>query len=163
MDKLRKIGLWIWYNKERMVLAIMFIALCYQLYKVWNPEPPEKTKVFVPASMETEGKVEIPQPPSPPRRNSPASITSLLGNPFTRMTGAARENAGGEESIKLLRIIKWSDGTLRAELQDSRERDYFKEGESFGTYEVLSINQEAGEVEVYSAESNKRLKLSVNK
>lgn len=162
MDKLRKIGLWIWYNKERMVLAVMFIALCYQVYKVWNPEPIENTTFPPPPDPDPEGKVDIPQPPPPLPPNPWSEPTNLLRNPFTRVGGASGGTTQGEEDIKLLRIIPWRDGTLRAELQSSRERgDYFAEGESFDTYEVLSIDEAAGTVEVWSAKSNKRLTLSI--
>lgn len=163
VDKLRKIGLWIWYNKERMVLAIMFIALCYQVYKVWNPEPPQAGKIFGPPDPDPEGKVDIPQPLPPLSQNPDAEINDLLRNPFSRVGGTAGPTERAETTIRLLRIIEWRDGTLRAELQDQRERDYFAEGESFGTYEVLSIDRDAGTVEVYSAESNKRIVLNLER
>ena len=37
MDKLRKIGLWFWYNKERMVLLVMLVVLAYRVYGVLYP------------------------------------------------------------------------------------------------------------------------------
>jgi hypothetical protein len=143
-----------------MVLVIMLIALCYQIYKVWNPEPPPPPPNHPPASTDVADKVDIPQPPPPKPLNTPEDITSILKNPFTRMTGTA-EVTTTEENIELLKIIVWSDGSLRAQLRTSQDTGYYKEGEAFSTFEVLSIDQEAGTVEVYSAESNRRLTLSV--
>lgn len=141
----------------------MFIALCYQVYKVWNPEPPEVPKIHRPPATEVGDAVVIPQPPPPLGTRPRAETSSLLRNPFTRIGGGTGDSSRDDQEIRLLRIIKWSDGSLRAELQDARERDYFAEGESFGTWEVISIDQEAGSVEVYSAESNKRLTLTLGR
>ena len=40
MDKLQKAGVWLWYNKERMVLIAMLVTLGYRGYQVFSPPPP---------------------------------------------------------------------------------------------------------------------------
>jgi hypothetical protein len=146
-----------------MVLAIMFVALCYQVFKVWNPEPPPPPPVHRTATTDVEGAVEIPEPPPVGRPWEGEDTNELRKNPFTRMTGSVTTSEGSDEKIQLLKIIVWSDGSLRAELKTPQEKGYFQEGEAFSTYEVLSIDKEAGTVEVFSAETNKRLTLSVEK
>lgn len=43
MDKLRKIGEWMWQNKERLVLAVLIAFFCYRLYGVVYPEKVDET------------------------------------------------------------------------------------------------------------------------
>jgi hypothetical protein len=165
VDKLRKIGLWVWFNKERMVLAVMLVALGFQVYKVWNPEEPEVVVHKPPArpALTEQAQVQIPAPPPPISPPPPSPPGAFADNPFSRYTGGARERETEGVNVRVLRIREWHDGSYRAELRHGAERGWYGEGESFGTFEVLRIDPESQTVEIYSSELNRRVQLSVGR
>ena len=117
MDKLRKIGSWFWYNKERMVLAVMVIVLAYRVYgivyppesEVWPRIPVPQTEL--PQTDEEKQALGLPSsPPIPPTDGLPGPYTSLYEkNPFWYHASQAqtkdKEGVNAEDlNIELLDI-----------------------------------------------------------
>ena len=172
MGKLLKIRDWVWRNKELMVLIVLVLSLCYQVYKVVYPEKPEEL-VRRPLP-----KPEIPQewpggpeaPPYLPEMAEKMPYDALLrANPFTVFGGAVEESPdraveSSESTAVLYKIMTWKEGRYRAELGTSTGRKkYCEEGDTFGegddTYQVLSINADAKTVEVVSEKAGRTLVL----
>ena len=73
LEQLRKVGDWLWRNKEKMVLAGLVLVLIYQVYKVkFAPtEAEENGPLFVPPSGTVSSTiVELPPPPPAARRGA---------------------------------------------------------------------------------------------
>lgn len=172
MDKLRKVVEWIWLHKEQMVLGVMVIVLCWHVYKVVNPEPPEPPAVHPrPRSLEVselepEDRELLglppppPPPPEPPRYSDWQSLKTK--NPFT-VTGAVGDAPPTEDrpDISLLSIMKWRDGSLRAQIRTASTTDWYGEGDQFESYQLLGIDEEAQTVEIYSEKFRKRFTYAV--
>ena len=59
-------------------------------------------------------------------------------------------------NVRLIRIIKWNDGKYRAEIQSglSDKSHFFKPGEVFEIYKVMSIDPDMNTVTLYSSTSD---------
>lgn len=92
MDKLRKVGDWIWRNKERVFFAIMVLILVVRIYLVFNPPPPRPFPNFPPANRNLPADLTpVPTPTPPPEPDIMASTERLLNdNPFNA-TGATQQ------------------------------------------------------------------------
>ncbi len=152
MDKVRKIAARLWYNKERMVLAIMVALLCWNVYKVMYPPPPAKqTDYTLPKGEVTD--VDLPTPPKPfvPRMPQQWDV-AFTPNPFWYFSGQKAEGGGDKErqdaGISLLRIKQVGD-TWRAQLKTTRTA-WYDEGEQFESFELLKIHPDEGTCEVNS-------------
>jgi len=153
---LQKTGVWIWNQKEKMVLVVLVCVFGFRVYQVVSgppPAPPEPKKT-------TGAPEEDPELPGPrPDKSAKADFQSLIQrNPFSvyGVSAAGSEDRDGEPRIDLtlLRIVPWNDGTYRAEIvssRDSRARRY-EEGEPFEGYRVESIDPAGNTVTVYSSE-----------
>jgi len=162
MDKLRKIGTWFWYNKERMVLLVMVVVLAYRVYGVVYPgAPPVWPHIPVPQTALPENAEErqtlgLPgELPLPPLAGLPGVYTSLYQrNPFWYYSGQGQQQDSGEVSaedlnIQLVDIQSASTGP-RARLRTIRTTDWYSEREQFEEFELVSIDMETRTVVVYS-------------
>lgn len=169
MDKVRKIAISLWENKERAVLGVMVIFLAYRGYVLINPpEPPEPPPPVRPSPT---GEVEVPEPDfSPPDVERPQYDRDALvrrnpfwTNPYRRDPAAEREQRERPErpevEITLDRITEMPDGSYRARLSRGRSRSTVEEGDTFQGYEVLRIDGEDGSVELYHEETRELLRL----
>lgn len=162
MDKLQKIGSWIWYNKERMVLVVMVLVLAYRVYQVLNPPPPKQWAM--PATPRTElpddpvareplGLPSAP-PPRPPMTLPGDYVSFYERNPFWYHSGTSGQDGGQEVrtedlNIHLLNVQTGADGSPRARLR-GRTTGWYSNGEQFEEFEVLEINPDTDTVVVYS-------------
>ena len=171
-SKLRKGGIWVWNQKEKMVLFALLIFLCYRVYVVLI-SPPDllaQGSDGVPGS----GKSTGTTPTKPPATATPAKLPAappqlpvleraddwkplVRQNPFTiygMMQGTAKTGGTTEETIDVVlnRILKWRDGTYRAEMTTkvSGRPKYYKEGEPFESYKLMSIDAANGTVTIFS-------------
>ena len=171
MDKLRKIGSWFWYNKERMVLAVMVIVLAYRVYgivyppesEVWPRIPVPQTDL--PQTDEEKQALGLPSsPPIPPTDGLPGTYTSLYEkNPFWYHASQAqtkdKEGVNAEDlNIELLDIQDVS-GKPRARLRTIRTTKWYSEGEQFEEFELVQINVETQTVVIYSERYSQRFEL----
>ncbi len=170
MEKIRKIAIWLWDNKERAVLGVMVIFLGYRVFVMINP--PEPAPVAQPARPQPSGEVQVPEPElTPPQPDRPSYDPDALvsRNPFwTRGGGAAqpgardrRQEREDEIDISLDRINRMADGGYRARLSRGRSRSTVQEGDTFQGYLVLSIDGEDGPVELFNEETGDIVQLQL--
>lgn len=164
MDKLQKIGNWIWYNKERMILVVMVLVLAYRVYEVLNPPPPRQwpplasPRTQLPDDEESRQMLGLPgSPPPRPGIALPGDYVSFFdNNPFWYHSGTARQDTGADTrgadlNIQLL-DVQVVRGTPRARLSTPGGRPaWYDENEQFANqYELQRIDPETGTVVVYS-------------
>ncbi len=162
VDKLRKLGIWFWYNKERMVLLVMVAVLAYRVYGVMYPPEPEQWPFIpvpltdLPQSAEERQALGLPGDlPLPPTSGLPGVYTSLHErNPFWYYSGSTQQKGGEEGSAEALNIqlldIQVAAGEPRARLKTIRTTDWYSEREQFEEFELVSIDVETQTAVVYS-------------
>ncbi|NLV43011.1 MAG: hypothetical protein GXY07_00765 [Candidatus Hydrogenedentes bacterium] len=172
MDKLRKIGSWFWYNKERMVLIIMVIVLAYRVYGVISPaEPPSWPPIPIPQTELPETEEErqalgMPGlPPLPPTDGLPGTYTSFYErNPFWYYSDGDDDDdddkAIGSEDLNIM-LLKIQDvgGKPRAQLRTTSTTKWYSEGEKFEEFELVSIDPETESVVIYSERYSRQFTL----
>ena len=143
-----------WYFKERLILVVVVIALCYCVYRVVYPPPlPEIGRLPRP----TEDISGVEAPPVPPEvslLSLPESYTLTSKNPFWYYSGAPKrdeKDALREQilnSIHLLSVRKAGD-TKKAKIQTNATR-WYDEGSKFEQFELREVNIEDQSCVVYS-------------
>lgn len=181
-SKIRKVGLWAWNQKEKMFLAALLIVLCFRVYMLLaNPPgvtaeqtPPKAPLHSTKTPGTTEGSMmvsanDVPEPPPRPVLERPDDFRPLVRqNPFT-IYGAA---TGGKSSsdaegdtidVTLNNIVKWNDGTYRAELTTkvTGKPKRYKAGEEFENYKLMSIDPQNKTVTIYSTALGKTVELKM--
>jgi len=175
VDKIRKFGRWVWYNKERMVLVTVFVILLYRVYVVMYPPPPPVDKVLRPpdanidlASLPPEAVPPQPgpKPPGPP----PGNYTDLYKrNPFKYDTSGTdygderdrKDVTPADLGLELL-AIREVNGRWRVQLNTrSVKRRWYDDGEQFEEYEVVQISPEDKSAVIYATKYNKRFTLTL--
>lgn len=172
-SQLRKAGVWLWNQKEKMFLAALLIVLCFRVYLVLSPaqastktpEPPKKTAA-APGKLSPDN---VPDPePRPVAERSEDFRPLVRQNPFTIWSIAATGNSttGSEEEtidVTLNNIVKWRDGSYRAELTTkvSGKSKWYKEGEPFENYKLMSIDSANKIVQIYSSAHDKTFELKI--
>ncbi|MBI4557397.1 MAG: hypothetical protein HY706_07435 [Candidatus Hydrogenedentes bacterium] len=170
MDKVLKIGNWIWLNKERMVLGIMVVILGWQVYIVVNP-PKDENDNFVaspPGNVSPPADQGPPSPSNPPPPPAAGEWSSLVrSNPWWVYAQPLTGEGGGKQDdqnpgVILLDIQQMSNGEHRARLQTVRPR-WYREGESFESFRLERINAEEQTVVVYSEKHGRRLTIPMQR
>jgi hypothetical protein len=170
VTQLRKIGTWIWLNKERMFLAALVVVLCYRVYLVVYPPAPEAdVRITMPRNPQNVAPEELSEitPGTPPAAPPPfirETWRSLyVRNPFTYYAAeGGGETAGAEElNISLLDIQILPNGKERARIRTSSTVKWYTEGEKFEQFELLEIDPDAQTAVVYSEQLAKRLDLEI--
>ena len=169
MQKLLNISKWIWANKERMILIVMLCLLGYKVYEVVK-DPGEiefKSPPTVSTVLNEEKKelLELPPMPIAPPIRAPEDWTSLYrNNMFWYYSGASKQSDATTEEqadITLVRIRTMPNGAVLAQLQTSSDTRWYREGDVFQQYEVLSIDPDAQTCEVRSERLGRVLTLTV--
>jgi hypothetical protein len=184
-SKIRKVGVWVWNQKEKMFLAALLLVLCFRAWVVlFNPpdvsaigasptpappaaaKPPAGKPGAVPAKLTADN---VPDPPARPVQERPEDFRPLVRqNPFTIygvMMGGTKSQGSDEETIDvtLNSIVKWGDGTYRAELTTkvSGKSKRYKEGEVFENYKLMTIDPKNKSVTIYSSAHDKTFELKL--
>ncbi|NIA16366.1 MAG: hypothetical protein GWP08_20085 [Nitrospiraceae bacterium] len=152
MNKLRNLGIKIWYNKERIVLVVLIGVLCLNVYRLLNPpkEPPEKRHTHPRGGPVELDPLDMPEPPKIPPLKSWNSI--YTPSPFWYQTsgdGDSQSKDNPAADIKLLKIAKVRD-KYRAQIQTRSLKGWYNEGDPFESYELISIDPDNGTCEVRS-------------
>lgn len=174
MDKLQKLGAWLWRNKERMVLIVMVAVLAYRVYGIFNPPQEEawarlpQPRLELPSDPEERQELGLPNmPPMPDPSTMPGVYTTLYDrNPFWYYSGQ-KESSGAEQiSVEDLNIqlvdIQTVKDRPRARLRTARTVKWYSENEQFEEFEVTSIDAESETVVVYSQRYSKSFTLEKN-
>ena len=181
LSQLRKAGLWVWNQKEKMVLVALLAFLCFRVYVVLNPVSAEDLDAQPAPAKETTKKppvappggpaitsANVPEPPLRPQVQRAEDYKPLVRqNPFTiygAMLGTNTRGEVAEETIDvtLNKIIKWRDGTYRAELMTKTARPkFYAEGEPFESYKLMDIDVTGNTVTIYSTAQEKTYTLKV--
>jgi len=140
-----------------MFLLVMLVILVWRVYKVMNPEKVEDPPVAAPstsvgAAFPATAKPGVP--PEPGELPPPWDFSSLwTRNPFTvysdtnKTSGTNNDKA---DDIELLDIQKKGGAAPTVKLRYGNTQKWHKEGDSFVSYKLLSINVEEKTCEVYS-------------
>jgi len=165
LDRIRKIGIWFWWNKEKFVLLILVGILGYRVYVILYPPPPEKEEVHSPPRKEVPDELKPPMPPLKPAPLIPGTYASLWrDNPFwyfsgetkgSQTTGTITEKDLG---ITLLNIRQVGD-KWRAQLRTRSTTKWYDEGEEFEQFILEQINPDDGSVVIYSEQYGRRFTL----
>lgn len=169
MDKVYKLGVWLWRNKERIVLAVLVVFLCTRAYRVVMGAEPEPPKVHPPvkSDLPEEWPDAPPKPPVPPPIPRPPKESLIRSNMFT-VYGRPVEEGRTEEvtveslGVRLVRIVPWKDNEYRAELlTKGRRAKRYKEGEQFENFRLVRIDPADNSVEIWSEQFGRSFTLRV--
>ena len=155
MDKLRKIGEWLWKIKEKIVLCALVIVLCVRVYGVAVKSPPVMPDYRMPkARWEPPEGAMPPSWPDPPDR--PDTTKLQENNPFT--TRSLRRDSDDmnvqdtRPNLTVLKIQQTPKGP-RVEIRTQTVRPkWYEEGEPFESFEIIRIDVENLTVDIYSEE-----------
>lgn len=147
------------------MLAIMVIILCYRVYQVVHPPPATDggdsfrfPGDMLPADVETPG---MPPPvPGPP--DSENWTTLWRANPFIYVKpGRGRTVKPGEPDVdlKLLNIQQSADGSYIAWIRSPGRKGWYKEGEAFESYELMTIDADVECVWVFAEEVGRNVEI----
>jgi hypothetical protein len=163
LNNLRKIGLWLWYAKEKIILGVVILALGYSIYSALNPEPVPPVRASNPSSTLTDPP---PAPPArPPRLPETDPQVLVQNNPFTVQGGGPavatqREQAEETGPDITLRGIRESGGREVAELATSGRRQLKAEGDTVDGYRVQRIDADDNTVTLRSEEDGSTFTLN---
>jgi hypothetical protein len=170
-SQLRKVGIWMWNQKEKMFLAALLIVLCFRVYVVLAGVNPgdQGTPTAVPPVMSRMDPGSVSDPPPRPIPQRAEDYRPLVRqNPFTiwavGATGQSSQDAEGDTiDVTLNNIVKWSDGAYRAELTTkvTGKSKRYKEGEVFENYKLMSIDVANKSVTIYSSAHDKTFELKI--
>ena len=173
-SQLRKAGAWLWNQKEKMFLAALLIVLCFRVYLVLSPaqassKTPDPAKKGATAANNKMSPENVPDPGPRPASERAEDFRPLVRqNPFTIWSIAAtgKSTSGSDEEtidVTLNNIVKWRDGGYRAELSTkvSGKSDWYKEGEVFENYKLMTIDPTNKIVQIYSTAHDKTFELKM--
>ena len=181
-SKIRKAGLWVWNQKEKMFLGALLVVLCFRVYVVLinppdvngDPNPPDLIdKPPLPAPSDQTGGFAspdaVPDPPARPIAERAEDYRPMVRqNPFTIWSlgaqgSGASDTEGDSIDVNLINIVKWNDGTYRAELSTKvvTKPKRYKEGEVFENYKLMSIDPGNKSVTIYSSAHDKTFELKI--
>jgi hypothetical protein len=158
MDKMRKFFEWLWLSKERFVLAAMVLVLCWNLYRVVYPEKLTELPTHRPPSRTFEDEPLNTTPLAPAQTQDWASV--YTPNPFWALSGKSNkdDDKNVDAGITLLEVRKVKD-KARAKLQTESAARWYDEGESFESFELMSVDLEAKTCQVRSERLGKVITL----
>lgn len=168
MNWLRKIGNWLWLNKERMVLAVMVAVLVFRVYQVLNPPPLQVGKPYrIPGSPEDGIGPGLPPPPPPPE------LTDDWSRLWRRViwrwdalqgAGGPGDNQGSNATlnISLVQLREITPGDWRARIRTQSRTSWYELGEQFEQYTLMEIEpgeDGAGCVTIFSDPEQRNVRL----
>jgi hypothetical protein len=153
VDKLRKFGEVLWLNKERLILVAMVAVLCFQVYKVLNPEVKAAGEVTMPPTDDVSGLDPQPAlPPDKPRLTISGDYVSLFRrNPFWYFSGKKQGNTTSNTEEVGIQLVDIQDtGTRqRARLRTATTTKWYDINEPFEQYKLISVDVSGQSAVVY--------------
>ena len=145
-------------NKEKILLGVLVLVLCFRVYKVVYPPEVEPYEIPAPPAGEIRDltKIGLGEPPPMPALMERIPPTALVkSNPFT-VYGSTVGSADPDRRPQLwfVGLRPWGEGEWRAEITtnpNARPKRY-REGEEFESYRLERIDVENEEITVYSQE-----------
>jgi len=165
VNKFRKIARWFWLSKERMVLGVMVIVLCFRVYQVLYPPPDIAGDIFLPPGNSLPLDVKTPgTPPRIPPNIEPENYTLLwMRNPFIWVEPGKRrlltDGSIQEVDLELLRLQAVGDGWTVQIRSAANTKKWYREGDRFESYQLLSIDPDAECVTVFAEEVQRRTEI----
>ncbi len=166
MNKLRKLGEALWYNKERIVLGVMVCILLWHVYGIFNPKEEAEPQQFrSPSGENIQGAVaKLVAATDPPEERPVGQWEGIYTpNPFWALSAqastASRTSSSSSDNISLINIQRGPGGKWRAQLKTPSVTKWYDEGESFESFRLMKIDPQSNSVEVHSERSGKTLKL----
>ena len=149
IEKLRKLGAWVWRSKERIVLAILVVVLAYRIYEVRYGQGPEETSAagstpIYPSEAYPTDKL----PPPPPDMAGPSvPVPILTRNPLDWTAGSTSTGQGPETTNIVLVNLGGSESNPRVRIRfgdDLRRSPWMRpdQWDSDRRYRVVSIDLE---------------------
>ena len=150
MNRLRKIGQWFWRNKERMVLAVLVVILCFRIYRMLNPIPDETAEAVPPSRAGNQLPLDAERPPLPLPLEAVYEVDDWSSlsrrNPFfwSNVTGSGEVSVDGvPQDLKVVRIRETRDGVFSAQIRTQSSTKWYNEGDEFEIYTLQRIDAEA--------------------
>lgn len=170
MSTLRKIGQWLWLNKERILLFAMVMILVVRVYMVVYHTNTGSNLLITPPSSDPARLSQAKRPgvpPSMPAVPPPVDWSSLwVRNPFTTLS-ANVESSGGTNEGKALNIalldIQVNNGKPIAKLHYGNATEWHRVGDAFTSFKLTNINPDDRTCEVYSEKEGKYVTLKSKK
>jgi hypothetical protein len=168
MNFLRKIGKWCWDKKERMILVLMLAFLGYRIYTVLYVAESDTSKTFVAPSTDP-SKIEdrYGDPPRIIKGSDSADIAPLVRRSLfiyesPGKSSGGNDNLSDEDSrLQVLMILEKPDGAHKAQISTGGKKTLLAEGESFESYQLVSIDIEEQACVIYSENSAKEIVVKV--
>lgn len=152
MNQLRKFGAWLWLNKERMILGVLVLFLCYRVYVIMGEvdfDEGEGPDINPPRAG---GFVDRPQTPPPIPRVPPGGAVASLANKNLLSYVAGLETNSEDEIVTGLTLISIgeSNGEPNARIRSrgGRRTRSKKEGDKVGGWIIERIREEEDSVDV---------------
>lgn len=166
MDKLRKIGPWLWESKERIVLLAMIAVFAHRVWLVANPQDnvPDLPVIQVPRDAVEPTVSAPPLEPTPPPPPPPiADLTRR--NMFwvysrDAAAGDTQQATRQELNLRLENIVRQPDGRVQARMRTNT--GYWVEaGDRFETFTLREVNIDEGFVVVFSENLGEEVRLDL--
>jgi hypothetical protein len=175
-DKLRKIGRFIWNNKERLILAGLLAYLVYRVYLVLQAVPEEQVLIHpvhnaiperIMAELEESGDLPpVPPPPAPAPYPYGQYASLVRTNPFY-MHATTAAAGGGQETqqwdVAVLDVQEPIPGKRRARIRHGTSTAWYDEGDSFVAYELTAVDMEARTATIFSTEHRRSRTFEVSR
>ena len=163
VDKLRKIGELLWLNKERLILVAMVAVLCFQVYKVLNPEVKVVGEQAMAPTDDPSGLDPQPSlPPDKPRLTISGDYVSLFRrNPFWYFSGKKQSTTttSTEEVVISLVDIQDTGARQRAKMKTATTTQWYDIDESFEQFKLISVDVSGQSAVVYVESLGRELTL----
>lgn len=139
----------------------MVVVLAFQIFSVLRTQEDESASFPLPPRREADREVLQPAPPEAPPEMPPKKLpvdpNRLIANdPFDwreRASAGAAEQAN-VAPLRLLRIRSAGDSTM-VQIETDSSRKWYQVGEAFESYELLSVDPEAGTAEIFDESLNR--------
>lgn len=144
-----------------MVLAVVVAVLAFQIFSVARTE--EDLSQGMPSPPRPQVDPELLENPPPglppdlPPSKPPVNAERLAQNdPFdwSRQAGPAAGEDANLSTLRLLRIRGEGDEAI-VQIETDASRKWYTVGEAFESYELLSVDAEAGTAEVFDESLNR--------
>lgn len=146
----------------------MVAVLAFQIFSVLRTEqedslglPPTPSRV---ADRERLDPVPPEMPPEMPPRKPPVNPERLVENdPFDwrARTSAAAADQVSLTTLRLLRIRSAGDSAM-VQIQTDSSRKWYRVGEAFESYELLSVDADAGTADIFDESLNRTITIGLD-